>query len=383
METEFQKAVGKSVGEVMRDIAEFLSLSYPIQTQKPVDLCTLLPELNMAEQFSFALLSEARTQGWDSNAAEQFYKRAVGDVVNAETVARMLDAFRNPDGNAYREYEKKYGKRFSLMDGSYWSTCLALAINASQISDVMQYLRLFIITLMEFAYMEDRNPSTTYTWCYYETFRKMLDDLTAEPEPEPLPLKVRALGGTAGKREQDGYMLSLGVDIENPNADRMACDVEIDVTLKDRDGKVISVIKDKIQCIDPATVYHYGVTKKIRGAATAGITASAKASAHLKLTLPIMKHVKLTALRLSRPENSMKIAGVLESGYDCPIPALTVHYQYLSADNKILGGGGEWLFDTIPAGESRAFASRIGVDIAAAAKVLYSVNFDPMELIKR
>ena len=382
METEFQKAVGKSAGEVLRDIAEFLSLSYPIHQQKQIDLCTLLPDLNMAEQFSFALLSEARTQGWEPSAAEQFYRHAVGDVVNANTVARMLDAFRNPDSDAYREYEDKYGNRFSLLDGSYWSTCLALAIDAAQVSEVMYYLRLFTVTLMEFAYMENRNPSTTYTWSYYEAFRKMLDDLTAEPEPDPLPVKVRALGGTAGKREQDGYMLSLGVDIENPNADRMARDVSIEVTLKDREGNVISVIKDKLQCIDPATVYHYGVTRKIRGVAVAGISATAKASSYLKLTVPIMKHIKLTALRLSRPENAVKITGTLESKYDCQIPALTLHYQYLSADNKILGGGNEWVFDGVPAGSTHPFTSKIGVDVASAEKALYSVDFDPMVLVK-
>ena len=383
METEFQKAVGKSVGEVLCDIAEFLSLSYPIHPQKQIDLCTLLPELNMAEQFSFALLSEARAQGWEASAAEHFYKHAVGDVIAAETVDRMLDAFRNPDRDAYREYENKYGNHFSLLDGSYWSTCLALAIDASQISEVMYYLRLFTVTLMEFAYMEDRNPATTYTWSYYEAFRKMLDDLTAEPDPDPLPIKVRALGGTAGKREQDGYMLSLGIDIENPNTDRMACDIGIDVTLKDRDGNVIAVIKDKLQCIDPATVYHYGVTRKIRGAATAGISATAKASSHLKLTVPIMKHIRLTALRLSRPENAMKIAGTLESKYDCTIPALTLHYQYLSAENKILGGGNEWIFDGIAPNGTHPFSSKIGVDVAAAAKALYSVDFDPMVLIQK
>ena len=100
METEFQKAVGKSVGEVLCDISEFLSLPYPIHPQKQVDLRTLLPELNMAEQLSFALLSEARTQGWETAAAEHFYKHAVGDVIDPNTVTRMLDAFRDPDGDA-------------------------------------------------------------------------------------------------------------------------------------------------------------------------------------------------------------------------------------------------------------------------------------------
>ena len=146
---------------------------------------------------------------------------------------------------------------------------------------------------------------------------------------------------------------------------------------------MITVIKDKLQCIDPSTVYHYGVTRKIRGVAVAGISATAKASSHLKLTIPVMNHIKLTSLRLSRPENAMKIMGTLQSQYDCTIPALTLHYQYLSADNKILGGGSEWIFDGIDADGTHAFASKIGVDVASAAKALYSIDFDPMVLIQK
>lgn len=382
METEFQKAVGKGVGEVLRDIAEFLSLSYVIHPVKEIDLCTLLPDLNMAEQLSFALLSEAEAQGWEAEAAESFYRKAVGGSVSQETVQSMIDAFRNKSGAQYRAYSKKYGNRFSLLDGSYWASCLAVGIDAGQVSNVMYYLRLFTVTLMEFAYMEDRNPTSTYTWKYYEAFRNMLDELVAEPEPEPVPLKVRALGGSAGKREQDSYVLSLGVDIENPNPGHMACDVSLDITLKDREGNVITVIKDRLQCIDPKTVYHYGVTRKVRGAAVGNISAVAKAERHLKLTTPIMKHIKLTELRLIRPEAATKLSATICSEYDRPLQSVSLHYQLLSADNKILGGANEWIFDGVSSDTPRAFQSKIAVDIPKAAKVLYSVDFDALELIK-
>ena len=233
METEFQNAVGKGIGEVMRDISEFLSTPFIINEKRQLDLCTLVPELNMHEQFSFALLSEAHTQGWDAETAENFYRHACGKVVDAEVVNAMIMAFRDRDSKEYRTYAQKYGNRFSALDGSYWATALALGIDAGQVSEVMQYLRVFTVCLMEFAYMEDRNPDVTYTWCYYDAFRQMLDELVSEPEPEPLPLKVRSLGGSAGKREQDTYYLSLGVDIENPNLDRLARGVQLDIVLKD------------------------------------------------------------------------------------------------------------------------------------------------------
>ena len=317
-----------------------------------------------------------------SASAEAFYRHAVGNVIPSETVEKMMAAFADQSSPAFAELRKKYGNRFRMADGAYWSTCLALAIDAQQISEVMQYLRLFTICLMEFAFMEDRNPDVTYAWIYYEAFRQMLDDLTTEPEPEPLPLKVRALGGTAGKREGDAYLLSLGIDIENPNTDRMARTVSLDITLKDRDGNVITVIKDQLQSIDPSAIYHYGVTRKIRGAAVASISATAKASTHLKLTTPIMKHLSLTSPRLAKGEAHMLLSGSLQSKYDRPLRAAVLHYQLLSADNKILGGANEWIFGGIPAKGSRPFSSKLAVSISGASKVIYSVDFDVMELIK-
>ena len=381
METEFQNAVGKSVGEVARDIADFLSYSCVVHPQRQIDLCTLLPDLNMHEQFSFALLSEALTQGLSEDAAESFYRRACATVVADSTVSAMLAAFRDRSGEAWKQYERKYSNRFTLSDGSYWSACLAIGIDSQQMNDVMYYLRLFTVALMEFAYMEDRNPSETYTWKYYESFRAMLDTLTAGPEPAPMPLKVRAVGGTAGKREKDSYLLTLGLDVENPNPDRMAREVDVDILLKDREGNVIAKVKDRISSMDPGTVYHYGVTRKIKGAAVASISATAKAASHLKLSTPVMKHAKLERPRISANEKGFCLEGELHGAYDRPLRSITLHYQFLSSENKILGGGGEWISDGLPANGTRVIRSRIPVPSKNAAKIVYSIDFDALELI--
>ena len=382
METEFQNAVGKGIGEVMRDISEFLSTPFIINEKRQLDLCTLVPELNMHEQFSFALLSEAHTQGWDAETAENFYRHACGKVVDAEVVNAMIMAFRDRDSKEYRTYAQKYGNRFSALDGSYWATALALGIDAGQVSEVMQYLRVFTVSLMEFAYMEDRNPDVTYTWCYYDAFRQMLDELVSEPEPEPLPLKVRSLGGSAGKREQDTYYLSLGVDIENPNLDRLARGVQLDIVLKDKDGQVITVIGDKLESLDPGAIYHYGVTRKIRGNAVANFSASVKAASYLKLQTPIMKHISLSELRLKRNGEGMHFSGTMTGKYDVPLHSMTLHYQFLSAQNKILGGGSEWVLDGLEPGGTRQVDSKIALPIDGAAKVVYSVDFDVVQLLE-
>jgi hypothetical protein len=210
----------------------------------------------------------------------------------------------------------------------------------------------------------------------------MLDELTAEPEPDPLPVKVRALGGTAGKREGDSYPLSLGIDLENPNPDRMARGISLDVTLKDRNGEVITVIKDQIRSMDPGAVYHYGITRRIKGAATASISATAKAGGYLKLSVPIMKHITLASLRLGRDESATKLCGVLNGDYDRPLSSFTLHYQFLSADNKILGGGGEWIAQGMAPKSSCEFTSALPLSVKNAVKAVYSVDFDAVELIK-
>ncbi len=381
METEFQNAVGKSVGEVRRDIAEFLSTPYIINPERQIDLCTLLPSLNMHEQFSFALLSEADAQGWAPEVAERFYRGATAGVIDPAIADAMVLAFCNRDGEEYAAYNQKYGNRFRALDGSYWATAMALGIDAGDIGAVLQYLRLFTVTLMEFAYMEDRNPDATYTWCYYDAFRGMLDELTAEADPVPEPLKVRALGGSVSRREGDSYYLSLGVDLENPNPEKMARGVGIDITLKDKEGQVITVIRDQLESLDPGAVYHYGITRKIRGAAVGNISAVARASSYLTLTTPIMKHFSLSGLRLIRSAEGMQFFATVAGEYDVPLRSMTLHYQFLSRENKILGGGSEWVSAGLAPGETAKLESRIAVSIKDAAKVVYSIDFDAMELV--
>ncbi len=383
METEFQNATGKSMGEVMRDISEFLSMPFLINQERQINLATLLPDLNMAEQFSFALFSEAETQGWPWERTVNFYRGACAAVLDAATMEKMLTAFEEKPAGEYPALAAKYGNKFYSLDGSYWSTCLALGIDAGEIGEVMQYLRLFTVALMEFAYMEERNPAVTYTWSYYESFRGILDALTAEPEPDPLPLKVRAVGGTSGKRDaqNDSYFLSLGFDIENPNEGHMAHDIQINIVLKDKEGNVITKIGDRLSCMDPSAIYHYGVTRRIRGAQVGSIAATAKATNYLKLKTPLMKHIKLSDLRLSKDAGGLSLSGTMTSQYDCAIRSLTLHYQYLSADNKILGGNSEWILDGIPSMGAHKFTAKMPVAVSKAVKAVYSVDFDPMELI--
>ena len=373
---------GKSAGEVARNIAEFLSRTCVVQAKKQMDLANLLPSLNMKEQYAFTLLMEAQTQGWEPAAAENFFLRFCAPAVGMDTANRMLEAFRDPKGAAFRAYEEKYGCDFCLTSHAYWNSCFAVAADAKAVPRLMEYFQAFVFSILEFAYMGDRNPDSTYVWKYYDSFQRILSELSAPKETPKQPV-VKSLGGAVGGRDADGYLLAFGLDVQNVNASHMAWNVEIDVTLKDREGKVISVIHDQINCIDPAGVFHYGITRKIHGNPVAHISASAKTGSFTKLTVPLMKHVTMERISVSRSAEPMRLNGTLKNGYDCPLHSFALHYQFLSRENKLLGGGCEWFFEEFAAGAEKDFSIPCPVNIKNAAKIVYSVDFNAQELLTK
>jgi hypothetical protein len=377
MEIQFRDAVGKSMGEVIRDISEFLSAPCIIHAKKQVDLCTLLPDLNMREQFLYALLCEAKLQGWENTPTERFCRLACSEAMGSKVFDRILQAF-VASSQEWQTYTQKYGNCFSLFDGSYWATALALGIDSNQVEAVMHYFRLFTVTLTEFAYMEKANPESTYAWGYYESFRRMLDDLIAPPA---LPLqapKIRAIGGSAGKRQGDSYILSLGVDLENPNAEHLAKEIDLNITLKDQNGEIITEIKDRIAAIPPKSIYHYGVTRRICGAPTSSLSAKATAKDYQKTQVSFPQFTP-SAARLRKEENQTQLSCILRSDQPIKEPPLAVHYQFLSADHKILGGGSEWKLAEPIEQNALPLSSTLPLSIKGACKILCSVSFEAKE----
>lgn len=375
MNNDFQTATGKHPGEVIRDSVAFLSTPCIVNPERKIDLCTLLPELNMREQLAYALLSEALLQGWSMERAESFGRQIFASLLGNSRWERLLCAFQSRTSSEWDSYTKKYGNRFTLFDGSYWATALSLGIDCNGVETVLGYLRRFTVTLMEFAYMENQNPEKTYTWGYYESFRRMLDDLMKPSAKPVLPVTVRAMGGTAGKRNELGYPLSLGVDLENPDPEHTALNVDLDVTLKDKNGRVITVIKDRIPSISPKSVYHYGVTKQIRGAAVGRLSASVKALEYRILQNPLPR-LRLLSASTRKNDDQIVLTGIMES--DLPLLHLpaAIHYQFLSTDDKILGGGGLWHFEKIGEDGQLPLSVTLPVAIPNAAKVVLSSAFE-------
>ena len=379
--TDHKDIAGKSAGEVARGIANFLSESLVVQGRRKMDLAKLLPDLNMHEQYSFALLMEAKTQGWEWGAAENFYLRFCAPAVGNEVANAMLAAFRNPESAQFAEYQSKYGCEFGLSSRAYWSSCFAVAVDAKAVPQLMKYFQGFVFSLLQFAYMGNRNPEHTYAWKYYASFQNILTDLTT-PIEHPSPLEIKGLGATPAKAVDGSYDLSFGLDILNPNASHMAWNVKVDVVLKDQNGEIITTVQDQIHCIDPSGAFHYGFTRKIHGNRVAHISASAKAGQFSKLTIPLMKHIAMQKISINRQATPQMLNGVLKNNYDCPLYSYALHYQFLNAECKILGGGSEWFFEEFQAGEEKPFSIPCPVPIKGAAKIVYSIDFNAQDLLK-
>ena len=95
-----------------------------------------------------------------------------------------------------------------------------------------------------------------------------------------------------------------------------------------------------------------------------------------------MKHVELSELRLKKNGEGMHFSGTMTGKYDTPLRSMTLHYQFLSATNKILGGGSEWVLDGLEPGGTRHVDSKIALPIEGAKKVVYSVDFDVVQLLE-
>ena len=378
--SEYREIAGKNAGEIARNISQFLNRTLAVKARREMDLANLLPDLNMKEQYSFALLMEAKTQGWEWSSAEHFYLHFCAPAVGNDIAEKMVALFREPTGAEFEAYLEKYGCDFQLSSRAYWSSCFAVAVDAKAIPELMEYFRAFVFSILEFAYMGNRNPDHTYIWKYYESFQNILTELTTPPD-NPEPLAIRAMGGTADKRNGDSYNLAFGLDIQNPNPAHMAWNVELDVHLKDKEGKLITAVHDQINCIDPDSVFHYGVTKKIHGNSVAHISASAKAGTFTKLTVPLMKHIGMQKISINRQEIPARLNGVLKNNYDRPLYSFALHYQFLSAENKLLGGGCEWFFEEFLPNTEKEFSIPCPVPVPKAAKIVYSVDFNARDLL--
>ena len=58
------------------------------------------------------------------------------------------------------------------------------------------------------------------------------------------------------------------------------------------------------------------------------------------------------------------------------------HYQLLTDQNKIVGGGNEWILDGMQPHADLTVNSTLALTVPNAAKAVYSIDFDAIELVR-
>lgn len=399
-----------------------------------IDLSGLLPDRNIRGQIAFAVLSELLSGADDRLAAERLFCRLVVSSLGKDLTVETVIAFRNPDSEEYRSLVRRYGAKFTLEDDGYWSSCLALALDTgkSAVTALMNYFRLFTVLLTEIAYLEGRRPERTFVWGYFESFAAILENLTpilipedsaesagptdktesttppdatkettgkaetteetettgeaesgetvpgseqnGEPAPEVdpgfLPLSVPAAGFRRGAEKETGYPLTAGCDLLNPNPSAVACGVLAEIHLLNRNGKEIATVREEIDRIAPASVFHLGTAVRVRGQTVAEIRATVTADHFLPEVAEPEKPFSLIRPTIRGKDGLTVLNAVITRNSGRASAPFLFSAQLLDATGAILGGGKVRVTE-LP-DDGYALSLRIPVSLPEAAKLAWS-----------
>ena len=192
---------------------------------------------------------------------------------------------------------------------------------------------------------------------------------------QAMPLNVTKVGGTTGPKDRDGdFNILLGVDIENPNSDKIATGVTVEITLKSSTGSITEVITDTLYCIDAGATFHYGYEKRWISGDVSNISANAYAREFIDVGgNTFMDGAIFSNFSIYHDDGECDITGEIRSTYNKTIDGCYLYYQ-LKKDGEIVGGNSTYI-DVLPAGATRSLKINNSVDVQAA-QLEYSVDFD-------
>ena len=209
-----------------------------------------------------------------------------------------------------------------------------------------------------------------------------LKSTTGEHFSEELPLNVSKVGGTIGSKDHNGTSISLGIDATNPNPNKLAYNVTVEISLTDSNGNIVEVINDTIYVIDPNTTFHYGCEKRyIQGMVSSISSASAFAEEFMDVAAgkKYMDGGTFSNFNLTKHDNGCKLTGHLESAYQKSIRNCYVYFQILDENGDIKGGNNTNI-GVLPARQTRAiqFDNKINLN---GKHVEYSIDFELNQIL--
>lgn len=366
------------------------------------------------ECFAFNLAGAFVHYGYVSREKENFLDSVVRKFSLPHPASYYLELQRLKSGNEYYNYDVKYGHDFDYSN-CIWMMLFLFGqsyVHEEVIGNIISpYVMILIRSLNDGNNVSDYEMSyiVKITESFAAALRKIQNnqnipfETTKRPVPasssarssvgtnapspsgsnsisssQELPLKVEKVGGTLGPVDRDNCRtVCVGVDIVNPNKNKMASFITVEVTLSDANGNVVDVINEDIYHIDAGATFHFGYTKVWVNGSVVNISANAYARGFVDTNKTAMDGTSFGNCSLNNDfaANICTVGGLLKSDYNRPIQGCTVHFQIVNASGKIIGGDNVYL-DYLPAGQTRSISSDLSLCIQGGSKIIHSIDFD-------
>ena len=377
-------------------------------------------KFNFSECFVFNIAGAFVNFGYVDRDKEQFLESVIREFGLSKPASYYLDLNNSKSGNEYYEYDVKYGHKFDYLE-SIWMYLFKFGqgyAGVDFVNEIVMPYAMFLINIMN-----NGNPvsddklsividlTSSYQWaidCIQNRRDIPLTSQSKKPvnntqsfgtaqntnnlsngsfdtSPSPLnsnssaelPLQVTKVGGSLGAISRDNdRTVSVGIDIYNPNKDKIAVGVTVEITLSDPNGNVVDVIDDTLYYIDAGATFHYGYEKVWVKGNIAKISGNAFARGFVNVSNTYLDGTAFTNCTLNNDNSSdtCTVSGLLKSFYTKSIYDFKMYYQVLSSNGEIVGGDNLYV-DVLPAGQTRSISTDHSLRILNGDSIVHSVDF--------
>lgn len=202
-----------------------------------------------------------------------------------------------------------------------------------------------------------------------------------------LPLKVTAVGVTV---QSNGYgsnecNISFGAEIVNPNPDKIALGVNVEIVLLDNAGRILNVVHKRIWFIDANTTFHFGYEEWCLDDRISNFKINADADEFAdrgNLTSKFTDFLKVSNLNYICGRNDDDaITGIISNLINVPLDAVALYYHGVDKNGKILGGNWQYIDEF---GANRNYTMhRTSVVQIKPTNIRYSFDYNISDLLRR
>ncbi len=203
-----------------------------------------------------------------------------------------------------------------------------------------------------------------------------------------MPLKVVKTGGTVSP---NGYSktecnISIGAEILNPNKNKVALNVDVEIVFLDSSGRIFDVKHSRINFIDANTTFHFGYEEWCLDNRITNFRVNASAEHYSDrggITMNFADVIKMSDLNyiLGRDDEDDSFAGVVTNLFNVPLDNVSVFYHCVDSNDDIVGGN--WAYvDVLGANRNYTVQKSASVNLKAS-KIKYSFDYDIKDFLRR